>query len=162
MALAAAANGPGLRATDVRFTADSIGIVEIGIEITGLGSDGLMRYLWLSFGLLALALGAIGSVVPLLPTTPFVLVAAYAFARSSKRLHNWLVTHATFGPLIENWQRYGAISRGAKTAGLASIIAVFSLSLIMQASTTVLAVQAVVLSGSALFIATRPTPPDEG
>ncbi|MEM9209625.1 MAG: YbaN family protein [Pseudomonadota bacterium] len=120
-----------------------------------------MRYLWLTFGLLALALGAIGSVVPLLPTTPFILLAAYAFARSSDRLHTWLLQHRTFGPLIDNWQRYGAISRGAKTAGLVSMIAVFSLSLVMQASTTVLAVQAVVLSASALFIATRPNPPNE-
>lgn len=110
-------------------------------------------------GLVALGLGAIGAVLPLLPTTPFVLVAAFAFARSSDRLHGWLLAHGTFGPLIDNWQRHGAISRNAKTAGLASIVAVFAVSLALQASPTVLLVQAIALTASAVFITTRPEPP---
>ena len=118
-----------------------------------------MRYLWFLIGLSALALGAIGAVLPLLPTTPFILVAAFAFARSSDRLHSWLIGHGTFGPLIDNWQRYGAISRSAKTAGILSIFAVFAVSLIVGVSTTTLTVQAVVLSMSAIFIVTRPEPP---
>ncbi len=118
-----------------------------------------MRYLWFFIGLVALALGAIGAVLPLLPTTPFVLVAAYAFARSSDRLHTWLLGHRVFGPLIDNWHRYGAISRGAKTAGIASIVAVFGTSLALGASQITLTVQGIVLSLSALFILTRPEPP---
>jgi uncharacterized membrane protein YbaN (DUF454 family) len=113
----------------------------------------------MALGLLALGLGAVGAVVPLLPTTPFVLVAAYAFARSSRRLHAWLLKHKTFGPLIKNWQRYGAISRRAKVAGVASIVAVLAVSVALELSTTVLIVQAVVLTTSAAFIVSRPEPP---
>jgi uncharacterized membrane protein YbaN (DUF454 family) len=65
-------------------------------------------------GLVSLALGGLGIVVPLLPTTPFVLVAAFAFANSSDKLHQWLLDHNVFGPLIDNWRRHRAISRTAK------------------------------------------------
>ena len=71
-----------------------------------------MRYLWLSFGFIALALGMAGAVLPLLPTTPFILLAAFCFARSSRRFHNWLLNHRTFGPMIENWRQEGAILGG--------------------------------------------------
>ena len=56
--------------------------------------------MWLLGGLAAVAVGAVGVVLPLLPTTPFLLVAAFAFARSSERLDRWLREHRTFGPLI--------------------------------------------------------------
>ncbi|MEM8985291.1 MAG: YbaN family protein, partial [Pseudomonadota bacterium] len=52
----------------------------------------MMRAVWLLIGVTALGLGALGVVLPLLPTTPFILLAAYAFARSSDRLHRWLHT----------------------------------------------------------------------
>ena len=60
------------------------------------------RLTWLIVGLLALALGAIGIALPLLPTTPFILLAAFAFAQSSEKLHQWLLDHNVFGPLIDN------------------------------------------------------------
>ena len=72
------------------------------------------RALWLLLGLVAVGLGAVGVVLPLLPTTPFLLLAAFAFARSSERWHQWLVNHQIFGPLIEDWNRYGAISEARK------------------------------------------------
>jgi len=117
------------------------------------------RLLWVTIGLAAIFLALLGVLLPLLPTTPFVLVAAFAFARSSSRLHRWLHNHALFGGLIENWNRYGAISRAAKTTAIASMAAVFGLSLAFGASTVVLVVQALVLSLSAAFILTRPLPP---
>jgi len=70
-----------------------------------------IRVIWLIIGMLALALGGLGVVLPLLPTTPFILAAAFAFANSSDRLHQWLVDHNIFGPLIVNWQLYGASCR---------------------------------------------------
>ena len=60
------------------------------------------RLVWLAVGLTALALGALGVVLPLLPTTPFVLLAAFAFARSSSRMHRWLHAHPVFGVLIRS------------------------------------------------------------
>jgi uncharacterized membrane protein YbaN (DUF454 family) len=116
---------------------------------------------WLVIGLLALALGAIGIAVPLLPTTPLILLAAFAFARSSNRLHEWLITHDVFGTLIDNWQRHGAISRRAKVLSLVSMAAVLGISVAMAVPTYVIVVQAVVLGASALFILTRPMPPEE-
>ena len=122
----------------------------------------LTRPFWLVVGGLAVALAAAGVVLPLLPTTPFLLVAAFAFARSSPRLHAWLMTHRLFGPLIDNWRRYGAISRRAKIAAIAGMAGVFGLSIAMGANRIVLAVQALVILGSAAFILSRPDGPPPG
>jgi hypothetical protein len=115
------------------------------------------RWLWFSGGLVSLGLGAAGAVLPLLPTTPFLLLAAFCFARSSRRLHNWLLRHRQFGSLIEAWRRERAIPRRAKIAAYLSMACVFGLSVAFALPAHVLAIQAVALSGSALFIATRPT-----
>jgi len=116
---------------------------------------------WLLIGLVALALGAIGIALPLLPTTPFVLLAAFAFAQSSAKLHQWLLDHNVFGPLIDNWHRYGAISRRAKVVSVVSMIAVLGVSLAMAAPAVVIWLQVLVLGAAALFILTRPLPPEE-
>lgn len=117
------------------------------------------RLAWLALGLAALGVGALGVIVPLLPTTPFVLVAAFAFSRSSERWHRWLLAHQVFGPLIENWRAYRAISRRAKAAALLAMAAVLAISLILRAPPLILAVQALVLVGAGGFILSRPTPP---
>lgn len=96
-------------------------------------------------------------VLPLVPTTPFVLLAAFCFAKSSPRLHHWLVTHRIFGPLIAAWQRDRSIPAGAKRAAYVAMIAVFTLSIALGLSPLALALQAIALAGSALFIATRRT-----
>ncbi|MBY6140186.1 YbaN family protein [Leisingera daeponensis] len=115
-----------------------------------------MRFLYASLGLLCVALAAIGIVLPLLPTVPFLLLAAFFFANSSERLHNWIVAHGVFGPLITDWRNNGAIRPAAKKAATVSIAAVFSLSLLLGAPGNVLGIQAVVLSAVLLFIWTRP------
>lgn len=114
------------------------------------------RLLWFCVGLVALALAAAGIVLPLLPTTPFLLVAAYAFARSSERLHDWLVTHRLFGPLIRDWRERGVISRRAKQAAIGSMGVVFAISVVLRVPVHALVIQAVVLAASATFILTRP------
>lgn len=118
-----------------------------------------VRSVWFVIGVLALALGALGIVLPLLPTTPFILLAAYAFARSSKPVHDWLLRHRIFGPLIENWRRYGAIGHRAKVAGVASLLVVFALSFLLRAPAHALLIQALVLPLCAAFILSRPRPP---
>jgi uncharacterized membrane protein YbaN (DUF454 family) len=116
------------------------------------------RLLWLLVGLTAVAIGAVGVVLPLLPTTPFLLVAAFAFSRSSARLDSWLREHRTFGPLIENWQRDGSIDRNVKRTAMVVIVATPVITWFSGAPLWVLASQVVVLSASALFILTRPLP----
>lgn len=76
----------------------------------------VQRVAYLVLAWVALALGVIGIVVPGLPTTPFVLLAAWAAARGSLRLHAWLRAHRVFGPMIRDWQASGAVSRRAKWA----------------------------------------------
>lgn len=110
-------------------------------------------------GLLALATGAAGVVLPLLPATPFLLLAAFCFARGSPRLHRWLIGHRIFGPPIENWRRHGAIGRNAKISAAAVMAATFAGSALFGASLLVLTIQGVVLSGAALFVLTRPGVP---
>ena len=73
-----------------------------------------MRWLYLILALLFLLLGIIGLFLPVLPTTPFVLLSAWAAARSSPRLLHWLENHAAFGPMISDWRRGGMVSRRAK------------------------------------------------
>ncbi|ENO90692.1 YbaN family protein [Thauera linaloolentis] len=86
---------------------------------------GLKRWLLLALAVTSLAVGAAGLVIPGLPTTEFVLLAAWAAARSSPQLHAWIAGHRLFGPLLEHWQR-GRLPRKAKwaatcTMGLAAL-----------------------------------------
>jgi uncharacterized membrane protein YbaN (DUF454 family) len=118
------------------------------------------RILWLTVGLIALALGAIGVFLPLLPTTPFILVAAFAFMNSSQRLHDWLINHRIFGRLILEWREHGAISRPAKILAIGSMVAVLMVSVAFQAPNWVLAVQAPILAICAWFVGSRPLPPE--
>ncbi|MGM0401714.1 MAG: YbaN family protein [Chloroflexota bacterium] len=77
------------------------------------------RWLLMIAGLLSLGLGILGIFLPLLPTTPFLLLAAGCFMRSSERLYRWLITHRWFGPYIRNYREHGAITRRAKIGTLA-------------------------------------------
>jgi uncharacterized membrane protein YbaN (DUF454 family) len=119
------------------------------------------RILLVAFGLICLALGALGIFVPLLPTTPLVLVAAFAFANSSEKLHQWLLDHNVFGPLIDNWHRHRAISRNAKVMSILSMVAILVLSWVLGLAPAVIAVQALVLGCAAAFILTRPSLPQD-
>lgn len=115
-----------------------------------------MRLFWIALGLCAVGLGLIGLVLPLLPTTPFMILAAAAFAKSSPRLHDWLVRHSVFGPAIRNWQRHRAISRRGKRMAIAAMAAAFALSVVLGIGWQVLALQASVLVVMGLWIWTRP------
>ena len=119
-----------------------------------------MRWLWLLLGGLSLALGAAGAVLPLLPTTPFLLLSAFAFSRGSPRLEAWLLGHRVFGPPIRDWRNGGTIGRRAKRTALAVMAITFAGSWLYGVGTTVLAIQFIALSGAGLFVATRPEPKD--
>lgn len=119
-----------------------------------------VRALWLTLGLVSTACGVAGVVLPLVPTTPFLLLAAYAFARSSPHLHNWIMTHPRLGPPIAHWNRHGAISRRAKMAAMAVMTATFMTSVLLGVSGIILIAQATVLGGVATFVLTRPDVPN--
>lgn len=69
------------------------------------------RYFLIGLGWASLIIGVIGIFLPILPTTPFILLAAWAFAQSSARFYHWLVTHRYFGPIVRDWQTERGISR---------------------------------------------------
>ena len=116
-----------------------------------------MRFLYSGLGLLCVGLAVIGIVLPLLPTVPFLLLAAFFFANSSERLHNWILAHNLFGPMIQDWNERGAIRPNAKKAATVSIAAVFCLSLVLGAPNLVLIIQSIVLSCVLVFIWSRPS-----
>lgn len=80
-------------------------------------------------GLLSLVLGIIGLFLPLLPTTPFVLLASACFIKASPRLHAWLHAHRLFGPILVNWQQHRAVSPQVKKRGTVFIVASFMVSI---------------------------------
>ena len=79
---------------------------------------------WTILGVLFLVVGGVGVVLPLLPTTPFVLLAAGCFAKSSPRMHAWLLRNRTFGPMIVRWEAKRCVSRRVKATALASMAVV--------------------------------------
>ena len=87
-------------------------------------------YLWIALGLLFLLLGSIGVVLPLLPTTPFVLLAAACFAKSSPRLHGWLLRSELFGPALQDWEKNQCISRRVKILAISMMIVVGGISIL--------------------------------
>ena len=79
---------------------------------------GAVKYLLIVAGLVLVAIGVVGILLPGLPTTIFLIAAAVCFAKSSPRLHNWLLSHRWFGPIIHNWNETRSIPRNAKRVAL--------------------------------------------
>jgi len=115
----------------------------------------LARPFWLAGGLIALALGTLGIVLPLLPTVPFYLLAAFCFARSHPAWEQRLLDHPRWGPPLRQWRARRAISRPAKTAALTAMAASVGLSAVFAGWPWVLA-PLVICSLSATWIWTRP------
>jgi uncharacterized membrane protein YbaN (DUF454 family) len=115
-----------------------------------------MRMMWTAAGCVAFTLGFIGAFLPLLPTVPLMLLAAFCFARGSERFHDWLVNRSRFGPSIRDWQDRGAIRPRAKLAAMVAIVASFGISLWLAVPHYVLVIQGFVLAAVSLFILTRP------
>ncbi len=103
------------------------------------------------------SLGIIGAFVPVMPTTPFLLVALWAFSKSSPRLQKWLMEHPRYGPTLRDWHEYGAIRPGIKavsiTAMAISVVIVYS----MTDNIVAISLHATVVTLTALFILSRPS-----
>jgi hypothetical protein len=98
----------------------------------------LLRLVWLGSGHLMLVIGVIGIVVPLLPTTPFLLLAAFCYARGSDKFEHWLLNHKHLGPPVRAWREHRVIRPWAKVLA------------------------ALVITSSMVWVATRPQIPSAG
>ncbi|SUX75136.1 Inner membrane protein ybaN [Citrobacter freundii] len=90
----------------------------------------MQRIILIIIGWIAVVLGTLGVVLPLLPTTPFILLAAWCFARSSPRFHDWLLYRSWFGGYLRHWQKHRAMPPGAKPRAILLILVTFSISLV--------------------------------
>ena len=108
----------------------------------------VLRVMLLVVGTVALGLGVIGIFLPVLPTTPFLLVAAACYARASTRLYEWLLGQPSLGPIISEWRRSRALPAGVKTRALVVVVITFALSIALVDATAlrvVLVLTAIVL-----------------
>ena len=94
----------------------------------------MRRSIYKPLGITFLALGTVGLVLPVLPTTPFVLLAAWFFARSSEKWHQRLLESELFGPMIRNWEEKRCISRRTKLVGIGSMLLAGSASIVFALS----------------------------
>ena len=89
----------------------------------------MKRVLLITVGWLCVVLATLGVVLPLLPTTPFLLLAAWCFARSSPRFHQWLLYRSWFGSYLRHWQTHRALPKGVKPKAVALIVVTFAISI---------------------------------
>lgn len=109
-------------------------------------------------GWLCILLGTAGIFLPILPTTPFAILAAWCFSRSSERWHQWLLNHKIFGPTIREWERDGVINIRAKILATTMIVLLFSYTLVfVNVSLVVKTIVSCIGIGVLLFIWTRPS-----
>lgn len=106
---------------------------------------------------ISVGLAGVGIVLPLLPTTPFVLLAAFFASKGSPAFAQWLDEHPRFGPAIANWRHNRAVPARAKGLACAMMAVSWSLLCLSGASVTVLLVSGVFLGGSACFLLSRPS-----
>ncbi|MCB1561856.1 MAG: DUF454 family protein [Xanthomonadales bacterium] len=118
-----------------------------------------VRWLWLLLALLALGLAVLGVILPGLPTTPFVLLAAYASARGSKRLQGWLHSHRLFGPMIRDWECHGAVSRRAKCFAVITMLLCAVLMALTAPRWWMTATGTAIMAIVAIWLWRRPEPP---
>ena len=103
----------------------------------------MTRLIWLIIGGSSLGLGTLGIFLPLLPTVPFFLLAAFGFSKSSTKMHNWILNHKVFGPDIQNWNENRIIHRRAKLMASAGMAGSLILSLALSVPLKFIVIQVV-------------------
>ena len=135
-----------------------ITVTEDGTAGEGTARPRRLRRLWLSFGHACFAVGAVGAFVPLLPTAPLWLLAAWAYAKSSPALRDRLHAHPRFGPALQAWHDRGAISRRGKAASVVGLTVSWAIAAALAETWTVPAILAAVFLAVSAFVLSRPQP----
>lgn len=124
-------------------------------------TPGPVRWIYAALAYFFVGLALLGVVVPGLPTFPFLLLAAWAATRGSRRLHDWLYDHPRFGPSLARWRDERAISRRSKITAVALIIASWLILLWRSGDLRVLLPLALLFLAVSTFLLTRPEPSDQ-
>lgn len=114
--------------------------------------DTLKRGLLILVGLLSLGLGTLGILLPVLPTTPFLLLSGYCFIRSSDRLYHWLIHHRIFGRYVYNYMTHKAVKKGTKTTALLFLWGSMLLTFLLLRRPLLIAMLALIGTGASLYI----------
>jgi len=131
--------------------------IAAGREAARKVAKGAARVGWIAAGHVCVALGVIGAMLPLMPTTVFILCAAACYARGSQRFYNKLLAHRIFGPIVRDWQERRGMSAGAKRWAVVAIVITISASILALDNLTlriVLALVALLLIGGVLRLPT--------
>lgn len=120
------------------------------------------RLLYFGFGLGCLGLGVVGALLPLVPATPFLLLALWGFSRSSQRFHDWLYHHRIFGPRLQNWHTHRVVPWPVKATAYFSMLASLTyMSFGSRLHVAIVASAAAVMLVGVYFISQCPTRPPE-
>jgi uncharacterized membrane protein YbaN (DUF454 family) len=128
----------------------------------------IQKHVLIAFGLLFVGLAVLGMFLPVLPTTPLLLLALACFARSSEKLHGWILSHGVFGPIVRNWHETRSMPRRAKISAVVSIVVVGGMSVLffVERIELKLTVAVILLIPIGIVLSTRSTeslesPPSE-
>lgn len=119
----------------------------------------LARPIYFGLGWVCFGLGVLGAFLPILPTTPLMIVALWAFSRSSERFHRWLYGHPVFGPSLRRWQRERTLPRWVKAVALGSMaVSLGYVALSVRPPWYALLPMAAVCVAGAVYVARIPSP----
>ena len=121
-------------------------------------TSGTKRWIYFAIGWLFFGLGVVGAFLPVLPTTPFMIIALWAFSKSSERFQTWLYNHRIFGPPLQRWHKYRVISAPAKMASIGAMTASLAyLVLFTETPMAVLFATGGLMAFGAWYILTKPS-----
>lgn len=121
----------------------------------------VVRWLFIGIGWACVASGAIGVILPGWPTTIWIIVATYFFARSSPRFYNWVMNHRLFGPLIRDWRDGKGMTARAKTVAVSTIVLTISISIAVIPTVWVKVLLLVIMVTLCTYLLRLPTKPAE-
>ena len=117
-----------------------------------------MRVVYITIAIVALAIGLLGIPLPLLPATPFLLIAAWAAARGSRRVHDWIFAQPVLAKIINDWRDQGAVPLYAKWLATLTMCVSISLLVWREAHWGIVFGMLVICTATAIFLWTRPNP----
>ena len=119
----------------------------------------MLRAFYLLIGLLTTGLGILGAFLPVLPTTPFLLISLWAYAKSSRRLESWLLEHPRFGPRLVEWRTYRVIPWRVKLTAWGSMLASLAIMIATGTPWKAMAGAVALMLIGVIYVATKPSRP---